>query len=250
MSNDFKGKVAIVTGGGSGIGRAAAQIFAREGAKVVVSDVDIQSGMKTTSLINDSGGQSKFIKVDVANGVEVKAMVKETIQTYGQLDCAFNNAGVEGTSNILTADYTEEDWNRVIDTNLKGVWLCMKYQIPWLLKQGGGSIVNTSSTAGLIGSRVGMAYGASKFGVIGLTKTAALEYGHQKIRINAVCPGSIDTPMARRIVGDGYEPSIAKTPIPRFSHPSEVAEAVLWLSSEAASFVTGHAMVVDGGYLI
>ena len=250
MSNSLEGRVALVTGAASGIGRAAAIALAREGARVVAADVDAQGGEETARMVQEAGGESMFIAVDVSKADEVEGMVGAVVDAYGRLDCAFNNAGVEGTAHVLTADYTEEAWDRVIDINLKGVWLCMKYEIPQLLKHGQGAIMNTSSTAGLVGSRIGMAYGASKFGVIGLTKTAALEYGKHGIRVNAVCPGSIDTPTAERLVGAEYEPSVGNNLTGRFAAPTEVAEAVVWLCSDAASFVTGHAMVVDGGYLV
>lgn len=251
MSNSLKGRVALVTGAASGIGRATAIALAREGARIVAADIDRQGGEETAHEIEHAGGDPMFVTVDVSKADDVERMVDTVIDAHGRLDCAFNNAGVERTTHVLTADYTEEAWDRVIDINLKGVWLCMKYEIRQLLRQGEGAIVNTSSTAGLVASRIGMAYGASKFGVIGLTKTAALEYGKHNIRVNAVCPGAIDTPMAERIVGAEYDPSSADTnPTGRFADPEEVAEAVVWLCSDAASFVTGHAMVVDGGYLV
>jgi len=243
------GKVALVTGGGSGIGRASALTFAREGAKVVVADVAVEGGEETVRLIQQRGGEAIFVKTDVSRAAEVEALVARAVQTYGRLDCAHNNAGIEGAA-ATTIDYAEDAWERVIAINLKGVWLCMKYEIPHLLKQGGGAIVNTASTAGLVGYRGGAAYVASKHGVVGLTKTAALEYTKAGVRVNAVCPGAIDTPMMGRITGhrpQRAERMAASEPVGRMGRPEEIAEAVVWLCSEAASFVTGHAMAVDGG---
>src|SRR5215510_6201413 len=249
MASLVAGKVALVTGGGSGIGRASALTFAREGAKVVVADVVVEGGEETVRLIQQRGGEAIFVKTDVSRAAEVEALVARAVQTYGRLDCAHNNAGIEGAA-ATTIDYAEDAWERVIAINLKGVWLCMKYEIPHLLKQGGGAIVNTASTAGLVGYRGGAAYVASKHGVVGLTKTAALEYAKAGVRVNAVCPGAIDTPMMGRITGhrpQRAERMAASEPVGRMGRPEEIAEAVVWLCSEAASFVTGHAMAVDGG---
>jgi len=249
MAGLVAGKVALVTGGGSGIGRASALAFAREGAKVVVADVAVEGGEETVRLIQQHGGEAIFGKTDVSRAAEVEALVSRAVQTYGRLDCAHNNAGIEGAA-ATTIDYAEDAWERVIAINLKGVWLCMKYEIPHLLKQGGGAIVNTASTAGLVGYRGGSAYVASKHGVVGLTKTAALEYAKAGVRVNAVCPGAIDTPMMGRITGhrpQRAERMAAAEPVGRMGQPAEIAEAVVWLCSEAASFVTGHAMAVDGG---
>jgi NAD(P)-dependent dehydrogenase (short-subunit alcohol dehydrogenase family) len=249
MAGLVAGKVALVTGGGSGIGRASALAFAREGAKVVVADVAVEGGEETVRLIQQSGGEAIFGKTDVSRAAEVEALVSRAVQTYGRLDCAHNNAGIEGAA-ATTIDYAEDAWERVMAINLKGVWLCMKYEIPHLLKQGGGAIVNTASTAGLVGYRGGSAYVASKHGVVGLTKTAALEYAKAGVRVNAVCPGAIDTPMMGRLTGhrpQRAERMAAAEPVGRMGQPKEIAEAVVWLCSEAASFVTGHAMAVDGG---
>ena len=251
MAELLKGKVALVTGGGSGIGRASALAFAREGARGVVADVVVEGGEETVGMIKKAGGEAIFVKADVAQAAEVEAMVNKAVETYGRLDCAYNNAGIAGTV-VSTADYTEEDWDRVIAINLKGVWLCMKYEIPQMLKQGGGAIVNTSSTLGLVGMGSTSAYAASKHGVAGLTKTAALEYAQKGIRVNAVCPGVISTPMVERIISDNPEfeaQVIGVEPVGRKGAPEEVAEAVVWLCSDAASFVTGHPMAVDGGWV-
>jgi NAD(P)-dependent dehydrogenase (short-subunit alcohol dehydrogenase family) len=249
MAGLVAGKIALVTGGGSGIGRAAALTFAREGATVVVADVEVEGGEETARLIQHNGGVAMFIKTDVSRATEVEALVARTVHTYGRLDCAHNNAGIEGPAGITT-EYPEAGWDRVIAINLTGVWLCMKYEIPQMLKQGGGAIVNTASAAGLLGFRGGSAYVASKHGVVGLTKTAALEYAKAGVRVNAVCPGAIDTPMMGRITGhrpQRAERMAASEPVGRMGRPEEIAEAVVWLCSDAASFVTGQAMAVDGG---
>jgi NAD(P)-dependent dehydrogenase (short-subunit alcohol dehydrogenase family) len=245
----LENKVALVTGGGSGIGRACALAFAREGAKVVVADVQVRGGEETVQMIKEAGGESIFVKTDVSKTADVEALVKRAVDTYGRLDCAINNAGIEGII-AQTADGTEENWNRVININLKGVWLCMKYEIPEMQKQGGGAIVNMASVAGLVGFQGMPAYCASKGGIIQLTKVAALEYAKAGIRVNAVCPGVIRTPMVERVTGGNPEAEAqftAMEPVGRMGTPEEIAESVVWLCSDAASFVTGHPMVVDGG---
>ena len=245
------GKVALITGAGSGIGRASALAFAREGAKVAVADIVVEGGEETVRLVKEAGGEAFFIKVDVSNAADVEAMVNTVVDTYGRIDCAYNNAGVEGRL-ASTDEYPEDVFDKVIDINLTGVWLCMKYELPHMLKQGGGAIVNTASGAGLIGVAGMSAYVASKHGVVGLTKTAALEYAKSGIRVNAVCPGLIQTPMVERITADQPqlgEALVAAEPVGRTGKPEEIAESVVWLSSDAASFVTGHAMSVDGGYV-
>ena len=248
---DFAGKVALVTGAASGIGRATALAFAKNHAKVVVSDVSDGGGRETVQSIERLGGEALFIKCDVSQSDEVESLMEVTLKNLGRLDFAFNNAGIEGPQSS-TAECTEEAWDQVININLKGVWLCMKYQIPIFLKQGYGSIVNCSSIAGLIGFQGVPAYVASKHGILGLTKTAALEYSKKNIRVNAVCPGVIETPMIQRFTrGDtkAHELLVAGEPMGRVGDPGEIAQAVLWLSSPQASFVTGHPLVVDGGWV-
>lgn len=248
---NFKDKVAFVTGASTGIGRATALAFANNGAKVVVADVNEDAGGQTARMIQESGGDAFFVKCNVANSLEVKAAIDKTIAQYSRLDFAFNNAGIEGQQGS-TVDCSEENWQKVIDINLKGVWLCMKFEIPQMLKQGGGTIVNCSSIAGLVGFMGIPAYVASKHGVIGLTQTAALEFAKSNIRINAVCPGVIQTPMIDRFVhGEAQirNQLVAGEPVGRVGQPDEIAKAVLWLCSQQSSFVTGHPLVVDGGWV-
>lgn len=249
MAGQLEGKVALVTGGSSGIGRATALAFARAGAKVVVSDVAVQGGEETARLIREAGGDAVFIRTDVSQPDEVEALIRQAVETYGRLDCAFNNAGIEGES-APTAECSLANWQRVLAINLTGVWLCMRYEIAQMLRQGGGAIVNTASVAGLVGFRGIPAYVASKHGIVGLTRTAALEYATAGIRVNAVCPGVIQTPMIERFTAGNpaaLQQLLALEPIGRLGRPEEVAEAVVWLCSDAASFVTGHALAVDGG---
>ena len=248
--------VALVTGGGSGLGRATALAFARAGARVVVADVDTAGGAETVRRVVAAGGEALFVRTDVAQAAEVEALVRKTVAAYGRLDCAFNNAGVstpQAGGGGLIHEHPEETWDRVISINLKGVWLCLKYEISQMRRQGGGAIVNAASIYGLVGSgRGGSAYTASKHGVVGLTKAAALENAQQGIRVNAVCPGFIETPMVEQIFAQRPEQEpqvIAAHPLGRLGVPNEVAETVVWLCSPAASFVTGHALPVDGGYV-
>lgn len=249
--NLFEGKVALVTGASSGIGRATALAFAQEGASIVLADSQSDGSSEIARLIEAKGGKVIFVKCDVSNETDIKNLLQQTINTFGRLDCAFNNAGIEGEQ-AFTADCTNENWEHVINVNLKGVWLCMKYEIPIMLNQDSGSIVNCSSIAGLIGFPGVPAYVASKHGVIGLTKTAALEYAKSNIRINAVCPGMIQTPMIDRFAhGEAQiqKQLIEGEPIGRIGRPEEIAEAALWLSSSKSSFVTGHSLTVDGGWV-
>jgi NAD(P)-dependent dehydrogenase (short-subunit alcohol dehydrogenase family) len=250
MSEMFAGKVALVTGGGSGIGRATALVFAREGAKVVVVDMVAEGGEDTVRLVKEVGVDAIFLKCDVSNVTNVEEMVKKAVDKYGSLDFAFNNAGVGFRGS--TVDCTEEQWDHQLSVNLKGVWLCMKYEILQMLKQGGGAIVNTSSNAGLMGVAGLAAYTASKFGVVGLTKAAALEYARFRIRINAVCPGGTLTPLVESSLAllsdqERADVLLKMHPIGRFAQPEEIAKAVVWVCSDAASFVTGAAIPVDGG---
>lgn len=253
MPGSLDGKTALVTGGGSGIGRAASLVYAKGGARVVVADVNVEGGEETVQLIKESGGEAILVHADVSKPEDTQAMVAQAVETFGSLDCAFNNAGIGGgKERHLTADYLEDDWDRVMSINLKGVWLCMKAEIPQMVRQGKGAIVNTASIAGLVGLSGTVAYVAAKHGVTGLTKAAAMEYAKSGVRVNAVCPGYIQTPLVQGIFDeiDGYKERVAsRHPMDRLGQPDEIAQAVLWLSSDAASFVTGHNMAVDGGYV-
>jgi len=248
----LEGKVALVTGGSSGIGRASALAFAREGATVVISDIDIKGGNETVKAVRKNAGQAVFAKTDVSKATDVEALVNKIITIYGRLDYAFNNAGIEADFVQLT-ECTEEDWDRVMDINLKGVWLCMKYEILYMVKHGGGAIVNTSSVCGQVGFDRMIPYNVSKHGLVGLTKCAALAYASQGVRINVICPGSIRTPLLDRTISvnptQSEEDYKAVIPIGRLGTPADVAEVVVWLCSDAAAYVTGHALSVDGGYL-
>jgi len=252
MTRSLLGKTALVTGAGSGIGRATALAFARTGANVVIADVDASAGEETAALIGELPGASLFVRADVSRAADVAALVAAAVKRFGRLDYAFNNAGIQGELSP-TAACSEENWDRITGINLKGVWLSMKYEIAQMLEQGGGgAIVNNASNFGLVGS-VGMpAYSASKHGVIGLTKTAAIEYAASGIRINAVCPGPVHTPLVDAIVA--RQPEIidaitAREPIGRMGRPEEIAGAVLWLCSEEASFAVGSILSLDGGYV-
>jgi NAD(P)-dependent dehydrogenase (short-subunit alcohol dehydrogenase family) len=253
--NILNNKVIVVTGGGSGIGRASALALAREGAKIVVADMDPRGGEETCSLIKAAEGskESRFVKVDVSKSAEVAAMVNCAVEAYGRLDCAFNNAGIMAGGFIPTAELDEETWDRMISINLKGVWLCMKYELQQMVKQGSGAIVNTASVAGLIGSRTGPAYTASKHGVVGLTRGAALEYGKANIRVNAVCPSWTTTPLTDPYARENPQRTAQmaeRQPNGRLCTPEDVAAAVVWLCSDGASFINGHALAVDGGVVI
>jgi NAD(P)-dependent dehydrogenase (short-subunit alcohol dehydrogenase family) len=251
MATQLQGKVILVTGGGSGIGRATSALLARQGAKVMIADYVPESAERTVKMIKDAGGEASSIAADVSVTKQVEMIIARTVETYGRLDGAFNNAGIEGKM-ADTIAYPEDVFDRVIAINLKGVWLCMKYEIPQMLKKGGGSIVNTTSGAGLVGVEQLSAYNASKHGVVGLTKTAALEFAQKNIRVNCVCPGLINTPMVARMIDSGgmnEQEFLAAEPVGRMGRPEEIGEGVVWLLSDAASFVTGHALSIDGGYV-
>jgi len=251
MAGSLEGKAILVTGGGSGIGRATSLLLAKQGAKVMIADYVPEGAQKTVAMIKEAGGTADCLAADVSVTKQVEMMVAKTVETYGRIDGAFNNAGIEGKM-AGTIDTSEENFDRTIAINLKGVWLCMKYEIPQMLKQGGGVIVNTASIAGLVGFEGLPAYNASKHGVIGLTKTAALEFAQRSIRVNCVCPGVIQTPMVARLMDGGgmnENDMRAGEPVGRFGQPQEIGEGVVWLLSEASSFVTGHSMVIDGGWI-
>jgi NAD(P)-dependent dehydrogenase (short-subunit alcohol dehydrogenase family) len=246
------GKVGLVTGAASGIGRATALAFAREGAKVVVADIAVKEGQETVRMIRKAGGEAIFVKADVSQEADVETMVKKTVEKYGRLECAVNNAGIDGDT-ALTADCSKQNWDRVIAINLTGVFLGMKYQIPQMLKQGGGAIVNTASTMGLVAHQNVPAYVASKHGVVGLTKSTALGYVKNNIRVNAICPGNTRTAILDRVMKDMpeiYQALMAATPIGRLAEPDEIANAIVWRCSDAASYCIGHALVADGCYSI
>jgi len=250
--SDLDGKVALVTGGGSGLGRASAIAFANEGASVVVADIDEAGGAATVEAVEAAGTEAVFLRTDVTQESQVEALVAGAVARFGRLDCALNNAGTTGPG-AFTADYSVEDWNRTITLNLTSVFLCLRQEIPVMLAGGGGTIVNMASGAGLMGFAGLPAYVASKHGVVGLTRAAALEYGAQGVRINAVCPGSTRTPMLEGFMGG--DPKIEKmmtrsVPLGRLGRPEEIADAVVWLCSDASSFVVGHALAVDGGSVI
>jgi NAD(P)-dependent dehydrogenase (short-subunit alcohol dehydrogenase family) len=252
MTRQFEGKVALVTGAGAGIGRATAALFSAQGASVVVADISADGGEETVRMIKESGGNAIFSQTDVTQPDEVEALIKKAVEKYGRLDCAHNNAGSPGRSTGLV-DCTVEEWDAVMNLNLKGTFLCMKYEIPQMLKQGAGAIVNTSSTMGLVAHGKAPAYATSKHGIIGMTRSAALEYVQDNIRINAICPGNTDTSIFDQLkenMPEAYQGLVAATPIGRFAQPEEIANAVIWLCSDAASYCSGHAMVVDGCYTI
>ena len=253
MHSDFKDRIALVTGGGSGIGRAISLTFAECGAKVVIGDLSAEGGNSVVHEIKSSGGEALFHPCDVSRSEEVKALVRRTVEYYGKLDFAVNNAGIPGSHNEL-AEYPEDIWNKVLSVNLTGIFLCMKFEIPRMLDQNGGAIVNVASVAGFAAQRGTCPYIASKHGVIGLTKTAALEYARKGIRVNAICPGITSTPLidkARSEVPKDIKRVFSGETIPmgRIADPEEIAEAAVWLCSKAASYVTGHSLVIDGGMI-
>ena len=245
----FAGKVVLVTGAASGIGRAAALAFGRAGASVVVADTSVDGGHATAAMIVEAGGKALFVQSNVTRANEVEALVDKAVSYYGRLDCAVNNAGIAEEHQAL-AEAEDAQFDRIMGVNVKGVWLCMKYELRQMARQGGGVIVNMASAAGLVGSPTHAIYSASKHAVVGLTKTAAVEYARAGIRINSLCPGAVKTPMLARAFE--REPQSEKKlkaahPIGRFAEPVEIANAALWLCSEQSSFVTGHQLAIDGG---
>jgi NAD(P)-dependent dehydrogenase (short-subunit alcohol dehydrogenase family) len=251
MPGRLDGKVALVTGGSQGIGQTTALAFATEGARVVIANRGIAGGQETVRMIIAGGGEALFVQTDVTQERDVEALLAKTVHTFGRLDCAFNNAGTVNPTSIPITDCSEEEWERIIGVNLKGVWLCMKYEIAQCLKNGGGSIVNMASIVGIAGSATQPVYTASKHGVVGLTKATALAYAKAGVRINAVCPSYLRTPLLDAVLAENPAREAAMTsslPINRLGTPDEVAAAVVWLCSDAASFVTGHIMSVDGGW--
>jgi NAD(P)-dependent dehydrogenase (short-subunit alcohol dehydrogenase family) len=252
MAGMLEGKVALVTGAARGIGRDAALLFAREGAHVAVADLSAEGVQETAELITKAGGYATPVTVDVSKPADVAAMMAHTLQACGRLDCAFNNAGINGAQagarGKFTADWTEEEFDRVIATNLKGTWLCMKAELNQMVVQGSGSIVNTASLAALTGFRTTAGYAASKHGIVGLTKTAAIEYA-PKVRVNCICPGWITTDMTAATIAQRGDELLARVPFREFGHPEDVGEMACWLLSARSRFVTGGAFTVDGGYM-
>ncbi len=251
MSGRFRNKAVIVTGGAAGIGRATALAFGREGAMVAVADLDLDRAEETAGLIREEGSEAIVIKTDVGNDADVASMVSKCLEVFGRLDVAFNNAGIEGKT-AETHECAEENWDLVTRVNLKGTWLCMRHEIPPMLKRGGGSIVNMASVAGLAGFAGMPAYTAAKHGIVGLSRAAALELASKKIRVNVVCPGVIQTEMIDRFTegkAEALETLVSSEPIGRVGTPNEVADAVLFLASPEASFILGHALAIDGGML-
>ena len=246
----LEGKVVLVTGGASGIGRASSLLFSKKGAKVIVADIDTAGGEETVERIKRTGNKASFIEADIANKTDVKNMIDKIVIQYGRLNCAFNNAGIEEKS-TSTTEITEEIWEKTIRVNLKGTWLCMKYEISQMIKQGGGAIVNTSSIYGHVGVECYPAYVASKHGIMGLTRVAAIEYANKNIRVNSLCPGAIYTPVLERCISENPDfeaERITRYPLGRLGKPEEIAEAAAWLLSDVSSFVTGQGMMLDGGY--
>ena len=253
MSGLLEGKVSLITGAGGGIGRATALAFSREGARVAVADVAVEAAHETVAQVNAAGGQAMSLSGEVTRDADVRAMVSAVVGAHGRLDCAFNNAGIAGwqveAAGKKTAEWSEEAFDRMIAVNLKGVWLCMRHELSQMQAQGGGAIVNTGSIAGLVGLPTSSAYVAAKHGVLGLTKTAAIEYAEANIRVNAVCPGYIETRMTEETMRRRGEAILAQVPFHRLGSPEEIAEMVVWLCSDRASYVSGVAYNVDGGWM-
>ncbi len=253
MAGMLDGKSALITGGGGGIGRATALIFAREGARLAIADASEDAARETVAQVNAAGGQAMSLSGDVTESAAVQAMIKAVVSAYGRLDCAFNNAGIAGyqvdAGGKRTHEWADESFDRMIAVNLRGVWLCMKHELPQMMAQGGGKIVNTGSIAGLIGLPTSSAYVAAKHGVLGLTKTAALEYATDNIRVNAVCPGYIETKMTEDTMRRRGAELMEKVPFRRMGKPEEIGEMVMWLCSDRSSYVSGACYNVDGGYM-
>jgi NAD(P)-dependent dehydrogenase (short-subunit alcohol dehydrogenase family) len=251
MADRLKGKITLITGGSSGIGRAAAQLFSREGAKVVIADINVEGGEETVKSIIDSGNEAQFVRTDTSKEAEVEALINKIIEIHGRLDCAYNNVGILVKMGSVV-EHTEETWNRTLDTNLKGTWLCMKYEIPQMLKQGRGAILNTTATGGfMVGNRFRSAYAASKAGIVSLTKVAALENAEYGIRINAICPLARTPNLAQlfELHPQAEADLLTQIPMGRIGSPEEIAEGALWLCSDASSYVTGHVLAMEGGIL-
>ena len=253
MAGILEGKTALITGAGGGIGRAASLAFAREGARVACADANRDAASDTVAMVNAVGGQALSLGGDVTDDATVQGLIRATLEAYGRLDCAFNNAGIAGyqvdAAGKRTAEWSEAAFDRMIGVNLKGVWLCMKHELLHMAAHGGGAIVNTGSIAGLVGLPTSSAYVAAKHGVLGLTKTAAIEYAADRIRVNAVCPGYIRTKMTEEVMARRGEALMAMIPFHRMGTPEEIAELVAWLCSDRASYVTGACYNVDGGYM-
>ncbi|MBF6330271.1 SDR family NAD(P)-dependent oxidoreductase [Nocardia transvalensis] len=249
-TNLLEDKVALITGAASGIGAAAAQAFARHGARLVLADINEEKGRELADAVRHSGGQAVFVRTDVCSHDDVAAMVAAAVTRFGRLDCAFNNAGISGTSALLH-EITPESWDRMIAVNLTSVWVSMKYEIPQMLAQGGGVILNNASVGGLAGFPRQADYDAAKHGVVGLSKAGAVEYGRHGIRVNALCPGGTRTPMMETAIQTGSlaEALVSRILLGRFGEPAEVAETAAWLCSDAAGYITGHAVPVDGGLI-
>jgi NAD(P)-dependent dehydrogenase (short-subunit alcohol dehydrogenase family) len=251
MTDRLKEKIALITGASSGIGRAAAQLFSREGAKVVIADINVEGGEETVKSISEAGGEAHFVRTDISKEEEVETLINKIIEMYGRLDCAYNNTGVLVKMDSVV-DHTQETWDRTLDTNLKGTWLCMKYEIPQMLKQGSGAILNTTATAGfMVGNTYRSAYAASKAGIVSLTKVAALENAEYGIRINAICPLARTPNLAQlfQLHPQAEADLITQIPMGRIGSPEEIAEGALWLCSDASSYVTGHVLAMEGGLL-